>query len=69
MSQIDCERCNFLAPMRWLHASDHLSRPDHVDRCAERSLMRPKRTPRCTFEMHIARSRPRLPADMQVASC
>jgi hypothetical protein len=49
MSQIDCERCNSLASIRWLHAGDHLSRPDHVDRCPERPSMRSKRTPRCTL--------------------
>ena len=47
MSQTYCERCGFLGPMRWPHAGGDLSRPDQVDQCAERPLMRSERSPRC----------------------
>ena len=47
MSQTCCERCNFLVPMRWLRPGDDLSRPDHIDQCAKRPLMRSERTLKC----------------------
>jgi len=45
MRQTYCER--FLVPMRWLHAGGDLSRPNQVDQCADRVLMRSERSPRC----------------------
>jgi hypothetical protein len=47
MSQTYCERCGFLVPMRWLHDGGDLSRPNQVDQCADRPLMRSERPPRC----------------------
>ena len=47
MSQTSCERGGFPVPMRWLHAGDDLSRPNHVDQCVERPLMRSEPPPRC----------------------
>ena len=47
MSQTSSERRDFPVPMRWLHAGGDLSRPNHIDQCTERSLMRSERLPRC----------------------
>ena len=46
MSQTSYERCGFSVPMRWRRASGDLARPNHVDQCAERPLMRSEPQPR-----------------------
>jgi hypothetical protein len=47
MSQTSCDRCGFPVPMRWRRAGRDLARPNHVDQCAERPLMRSEPSPRC----------------------
>ncbi len=65
MSQTSCRRCGLPVPMRWLRAGGDLSRPDHIHQSAERPLMRSERAPKCP----TALSRPRVRADIEVASC
>ena len=64
MSQTSGRRCGFPVPMRWLHAGGDLSRPNHIHQSADRSLMRS-----ADAEMPTALSRPRVRADIEVASC
>jgi hypothetical protein len=43
MSQTSREHCGFPVPMRWLHASGDLSRPNSIPQCLDRALMRSQR--------------------------
>ena len=49
MSHTSRERRNFPVPMRWSHPGSDPSRPGHCPRRTVRSLIRPKRWPRCLF--------------------
>ena len=51
MNRTSCERRHFPIPMRWLHAGNDLSRPDHSNQCADRPLMRSRRTPKCPLQV------------------
>ena len=46
MSQTSCERCRFPAPMRWLNTGGDLSRPNTIDHCAVRALIRSEQPPK-----------------------
>jgi hypothetical protein len=42
MSQTRCDRSDLLVLMRWLGAGGSLSRPNDVDQCADRPVIRPE---------------------------
>src|SRR5262249_5875392 len=46
MSQMPCNRCGFPVMMRWLNAGGDLSRPNSIDQCATRALIRSEQPPR-----------------------
>ena len=46
MSQNSCERCRFPAPMHWLNTGGDRSRPNSIDHCAVRALIRSKQPPK-----------------------
>jgi hypothetical protein len=46
MSQTSCARCRFPVAMRWLNADGNLSRPNTIDHCAVRALMRSEQPPK-----------------------
>jgi hypothetical protein len=46
MSQTSCARCHFPAAIRWLNADGNLSRPNTIDHCAVRALIRSEQPPK-----------------------
>jgi len=51
MSQISCGRLGFPLRRCWLQAGADLSRPIHVDQCADRALMRSERSLKSKFNV------------------
>jgi hypothetical protein len=42
MTQTPCDRYDLLVLVRWFGSGGSLSRPDDVDQCADRPVMRPE---------------------------
>jgi len=47
MSQTPCNRSDCLVPLRWRCPGHDLSRPNNVDQCADRPVIRPEHLSKC----------------------